>query len=72
VRDRSFLLLFNAHRGPMIFTVPDSRYGAVWEVVVDTATAAAAAATGLTTVAAGGRVELAARSILVLRGDDPA
>jgi glycogen operon protein len=70
VRDRSFLLLFNAHRGPMIFTVPDSRYGAVWEVVVDTATAAAV--TGLATVAAGGRVELAARSILVLRGDDPA
>jgi isoamylase len=72
VRDRSFLLLFNAHRGPMIFTLPDSRYGAVWEVVVDTATAPAAAAPGLTTAAAGGRVELAARSILVLRGDDPA
>jgi glycogen operon protein len=70
VRDRSFLLLFNAHRGPVTFTMPDSRFGAAWEVLVNTAGAAAAGAAGAV-LRPGGRVELAGRSIVVLRGEDP-
>jgi glycogen operon protein len=68
VRDQSFLLLFNAHRGPVTFTLPDRRFGAVWEVLFNTA-APAGEAGG--TVRAGRRVELAGRSIVVLRGDKP-
>jgi glycogen operon protein len=73
VRDQSFLLLFNAHRGPVTFTVPDSRFGAAWEVLVNTAAAAGAAATAAGAgagVRAGRRLELAGRSIMVLRGED--
>jgi isoamylase len=36
VTDARFLLLFNAHSEPITFTLPDSRFGADWEVVVDT------------------------------------
>jgi isoamylase len=94
VRDRSFLLLFNANREPVTFTVPDSRFGPGWDVLISTATAVRAAAVGAAaaaavgaaaagapwpgagtiTVLAGRRIELAGRSIMVLRGteDDPA
>ena len=63
VRDQSFLLLFNAHREPVSFTLPDSRFGPGWDLLVDTAVAAGAALV----VPAGGSVELAGRSIMVLR-----
>jgi isoamylase len=69
VRDQSFLLLFNANREPVTFTVPDRRFGPGWDVLVDTATAAPAPAPAVT-VAAGGRVELTGRSIMVLRGTE--
>jgi glycogen operon protein len=36
VTDDRFLLLFNAGGEPVVFTLPDSRLGASWEVVVDT------------------------------------
>jgi glycogen operon protein len=61
VRDQSFLLLFNAHREPVSFTLPDSRFGPGWDLLVDTAAA------GAVVVPAGGSVELAGRSIMVLR-----
>ena len=61
VRDQSFLLLFNAHREPVSFTLPDSRFGPGWDLLVDTAAADAVV------VPAGGSVELAGRSIMVLR-----
>jgi glycogen operon protein len=64
VRDQSFLLLFNAHREPVRFTLPDSRFGPGWDLLIDTAVAVAGAAA---TVPAGGSVELAGRSIMVLR-----
>jgi isoamylase len=69
VRDQSFLLLFNANREPVSFTLPDGRYRPGWEVLINTAaTAAAAGAAG--TVQAGRSIKLAGRSIMVLRGID--
>jgi isoamylase len=74
VSDQSFLLLFNANREPVAFTLPDGRLGPGWDVLISTATAAGAAGAGAAvgsgpiTVRAGGRVELAGRSIMVLRG----
>jgi isoamylase len=77
VRDDSFLLLFNANREPVAFTVPGVRFGPGWEVLISTATAVGAPApgpTGTVTVRPGWRIELAGRSIMVLRGieDSPA
>ena len=64
VRDDNFLLLFNAHREPVRFTLPGRRLGPGWDVLIDTA--AAGRADG--GVPAEGSVELAGRSIMVLRG----
>jgi glycogen operon protein len=71
VRDDSFLLLFNANREPVAFTVPGIRFGPGWEMLISTATAVGAAApdaTGAITVRPGQSIELAGRSIMVLRG----
>jgi isoamylase len=71
VRDDSFLLLFNANREPVTFTLPGVRFGPGWEVVISTATAVGAAApdaTGTITVWPEQSIELAGRSIMVLRG----
>jgi len=65
VRDDSFLLLFNANREPVTFTVPDSRFGPGWDTLIDTA--AAADGDGAR-VRAGQSIELAGRSVRVLRG----
>jgi isoamylase len=37
VTDDRFLLLFNAGQDPVMFTLPDSRFGLSWELVIDTA-----------------------------------
>jgi glycogen operon protein len=37
ISDDSFLLLFNAHSNPLVFTLPEAGYAAGWEVVIDTA-----------------------------------
>jgi isoamylase len=71
VRDDSLLLLFNANREPVTFTLPGARFGPGWEVVISTATAVGAAAPGATgtiTVRPGQSIELAGRSIMVLCG----
>ena len=34
--DNDFILIFNAHYGPIMFTLPDERYGHKWQLVVDT------------------------------------
>jgi isoamylase len=73
VRDQSFLLLFNANREPVMFTVPGQRFGAAWDVLVDTAAAAAStSADPPAAVPSGQRLALAGRSIIVLReaGED--
>ena len=77
VRDQSFLLLFNANREPVMFTVPDRRFGPGWDVLISTATAAGTVAAGgawppagTITVPAGRSIELAGRSIMVLRSTE--
>ena len=34
--DNDFILIFNAHYEPIMFTLPDERYGHKWQLVVDT------------------------------------
>lgn len=34
--DNDFILIFNAHYEPIMFTLPDERYGKKWQLVVDT------------------------------------
>lgn len=34
--DNNFILIFNAHYEPIMFTLPDERYGEKWRLVVDT------------------------------------
>ena len=34
--DTNFILIFNAHYEPIMFTLPDERYGKKWRLVVDT------------------------------------
>ena len=34
--DNDFILVFNAHYEPIMFTLPDERYGHKWQLVVDT------------------------------------
>ena len=34
--DNDFILIFNAHYEPIMFTLPDERYGRKWQLVVDT------------------------------------
>jgi isoamylase len=66
VTDDSFLLCFNAHDGPITFTMPPAEYAAKWEVVVDTAPA-----TGDPRMAEPhGVVTVEPRSLLVLRKVD--
>ncbi len=61
--DSSFLLYFNAHSGPVDFDLPAEEYGQQWDVVVDTTTAEEPEAQ----FAAGDRITVQARSVLVLR-----
>ena len=73
--DDSFLLLFNPRGEPVTFSLPDARFAAGWEVVLDTAlppgqaagpgTASAAGEAGEISPAA--KTEVAGRSVLVLR-----
>jgi isoamylase len=65
VRDESFLLLFNAGAGAVTFRVPGRKFGVEWEVLIDTA---AWPAGSVTSARPGQRVELAGRSMMVLRG----
>lgn len=34
--DNNFILIFNAHYEPIMFTLPDERYGKKWRLVIDT------------------------------------
>ena len=34
--DNDFILIFNAHYEPIMFTLPDERYGRKWRLIVDT------------------------------------
>jgi glycogen operon protein len=61
--DDSFLLLLNPSHEPVTFTLPPRRFGAWWQVVVDTA---AEAGGGGVTLKPGTRFEAIARSAIVL------
>jgi isoamylase len=65
VTDDSFLLLFNAHSEPVPFTLPPARFGASWEVVLDTA--AGGTATEIPPLRAGTRVTVAGRAAQIMR-----
>jgi glycogen operon protein len=39
ISDARFLLMFNAHSNPLVFTLPEASLAAGWEVVIDTALA---------------------------------
>jgi glycogen operon protein len=61
----SLLVLTNAHHGAMTFTLPPAEWGARWEVLVDTRTAAVPASDAQ--YAAGASYALVPRSMAVLR-----
>jgi len=64
VVDESFLLLFNAHHESLEFMLPGEAYGDAWETVVDTADPDVGDRPALR---AGEKLEVTARSLLVLR-----
>jgi glycogen operon protein len=67
VVDDSFLLAFNAHYEDIEMTLPEEDYGRTWTVVVDTATGEVAAEAGSETLLAGGKLNVVARSLVVLQ-----
>jgi isoamylase len=68
VVDDSFLLCFSAHDEAIDFTVPGKKYGGTWDVVIDTLQGVQAAP--FPTVAAGGKIAVGPRAIVVLRKAD--
>jgi isoamylase len=68
VRDDTFLVCFNAHREPVEFTMPAAEWGERWDVEIDTAFyLAGLELTDDRAVKAGAPVEVAGRSVVVLR-----
>jgi glycogen operon protein len=63
VKDRSFLLLFNAHHEALPFTIPESDLFVRWSRVLDTA----GDAPGEEVLTAGGEIVVQGRSLVVLR-----
>ena len=70
--DDSFLLLFNAHSEPVIFTLPGARCGLSWEVAIYTAEPPQLGEETPSTLQADATVSVAARSLLALRRAQPA
>ncbi|MEU5023945.1 glycogen debranching protein GlgX [Streptomyces milbemycinicus] len=66
ITDDSFLLLFNAHHEPLGFTVPVD-HGKQWQVIVDTSLPEGVEPGSGAKVAAGDRLTLVDRSLLVLQ-----
>jgi glycogen operon protein len=75
--DQSFLLLFNAHSEEVTFTLPGQRLSESWEVMIDTSASPASGARNgrahaeLPVLAPSAKVELAGRSVQILRGPVP-
>jgi len=68
VRDDDFLLLVNAHDGPVPFVLPGARYAAAWQVVVDTSAPGRAPHPGeAREAAAGGGLVVPGHAMMVLR-----
>ncbi|MGR3933959.1 glycogen debranching protein GlgX [Streptomyces sp. BRA346] len=66
ITDDSFLLLFNAHHEPLDFVVPVG-HGKQWQVIVDTAAPEGVEPGSGQKVAAGDRLTLVDRSLMVLQ-----
>jgi glycogen operon protein len=71
VVDETFLLLFHAHDEAQRFVLPPARWGASWRRVLDTDRGFAAERSN-GTHAAGGEIAVTARSLWLLRRDEPA
>ena len=77
IRDKHFLLLFNAHSDAVRFVLPDADHADGWHVVVDTAALPSRPGTGAggspAVLPSGTTVVVTGRSVMVLRAaDDPA
>jgi glycogen operon protein len=70
IHDASFFLLFNAHHEPIEFVLPAERWGKQWSSAIDTADPEPDAEP--TMLAAGERVPVSGRSVVVLERRDPA
>ena len=68
VTDDSFVVCFNAHHEPLQFTMPPKEFGALWRVVIDSATPETGH--GDTTVPAASTVSVEARALIVLQAMD--
>ncbi len=66
ITDRHLLVWMNAHDDAVSFRVPDEEYAPTWRVAIDTAASPAAEP-----LPAGSRVDLQARSLVVLLADEP-
>jgi isoamylase len=68
--DAKFLLLFNSHREPIMFTLPEASQAAGWETVIDTSTGQAGAAEDGVILLPKSEIEVGARAVVVLRSED--
>ena len=68
--DAKFLLLFNAHRDPLTFTLPEASLAPGWEIVIDTSTAEASDEEDRAILMPKSEVEVGARATVVLRSAD--
>jgi glycogen operon protein len=73
VLDDSFYLMFNSHNDPVEFTVADARWGDRWTVLLNTADEKDLLSEQETgdEVPAGGKVQVQAWSLVVLRSVTP-
>jgi glycogen operon protein len=70
VTDDSFVLCFNAHFEPIDFTLPPKEFGSAWKPVIYTVDGAVME--GSRPVAAGAKLTVEARSVIVLQAAEPA
>ena len=68
--DAKFLLLFNAHRDPITFTLPEASLATGWEVVIDTSTAEASDEEDGVILMPKSEIDVGARATVVLRSAD--
>jgi len=68
--DAKFLLLFNSHSEPIMFTLPEASQAAGWQVVIDTTTGQAGEDEEGAILLPKSEVEVGARATVVLRSED--
>ncbi len=68
--DAKFLLLFNSHRDPITFTLPEASLATGWEVVIDTSTAEASDEEDGVILMPKSEIDVGARATVVLRSAD--